>query len=84
MSDDLKNLSFEAALSELENIVGQLESGDVSLDKAIDAYARGMALKAHCQARLEEARLRVEQIRVPEDGSTPTQTSPLADAPSGT
>ena len=40
-------LSFEQALSELEAIVDQLEGGAVSLDKAIDAYARGMSLKQH-------------------------------------
>jgi exodeoxyribonuclease VII small subunit len=61
----LETLTFEQALGELEAIVEQLERGDVSLDKAIDAYARGMSLKTHCQARLEEARLRVEKIKVP-------------------
>ena len=65
-------LSFEDALRELEAIVDQLESGSVSLDKAIDAYSRGMTLKQHCQARLEEARLKVEQIKLPENGSAAT------------
>jgi len=68
----LEALSFEEALSQLEAIVDQLERGDVSLDKAIDAYSRGMALKGHCQARLEEARLKVEQIKLPEDGGAAT------------
>ena len=58
----IKALSFEDALNELEAIVDKLEAGSVNLDKAIDAYARGMSLKQHCQARLEEARLKVEQI----------------------
>ena len=70
-------MSFEAALAELEQIVSQLEAGDVSLDTAIDAYARGMELKAHCQKRLEEARLRVEKIRLPEDGSQPQTAEPF-------
>ena len=39
----MEALSFEEALSQLEAIVDQLERGDVSLDKAIDAYRRGMA-----------------------------------------
>ena len=69
----LETLTFEQALGELEVIVEQLERGDVSLDTAIDAYARGMSLKAHCQARLEEARLRVEKIKVPSgDAMSPT------------
>lgn len=63
-------LSFEDALSELEAIVEKLEDGAVDLDKAIDAYARGMYLKQHCQARLEEARLKVEQIKLPENGGS--------------
>ena len=68
---ELNALSFEQALSELEAIVEQLEGGAVSLDKAIDAYSRGMVLKQHCQARLEEARLKVEQIKLPETGGQP-------------
>ncbi|MBL6604570.1 MAG: exodeoxyribonuclease VII small subunit [Alphaproteobacteria bacterium] len=68
--ENLDTLSFEEALSQLEAIVDQLERGDVSLDKAIDAYSRGMALKGHCQARLEEARLKVEQINLPEEGGS--------------
>ena len=67
-------LSFEEALSQLEAIVEKLESGNVDLDKAVDAYARGMLLKQHCQARLEEARLKVEKIKLPEnDGSVTAQ-----------
>ena len=67
--DKSKNaLSFEEALSELEAIVEKLESGTVDLDKAVDAYARGMLLKQNCQARLEEARLKVEKIKLPENG----------------
>ena len=69
-------LSFEDALGELEAIVEQLEGGSVSLDKAIDAYARGMSLKQHCQARLEEARLKVEQIKLPENKG-PATTQPF-------
>ncbi len=80
MSDNVKELSFEQALQELEAVVSKLESGEVSLDDAIDAYSRGTALKAHCQARLEEARLKVEKIRVPEDGSVPTQAEPFDSA----
>ena len=70
-SADLADISFEDALRELEAIVASLEHGDVSLDDAIAAFERGTALKAHCQARLEEARMKVEQIRVPADGGAP-------------
>ena len=67
-----KGLSFEEALRELEALVEKLESGAVDLDKAVDAYARGMLLKQHCQARLEEARLKVEQIKLPDNNGIAT------------
>ena len=72
---DLAKISFEDALRELEGIVSSLERGDVSLDNAIAAFERGTALKAHCQARLEEARMKVEQIRLPAEGTPPTDSS---------
>jgi exodeoxyribonuclease VII small subunit len=61
-------LSFEEALAELEKIVGRLESGQGSLDDAIMAYERGSELKKHCQKKLDEARMKVEKIRLPESG----------------
>jgi len=63
----VETLSFEDALAELEEIVSRLEGGQGSLNDAIEAYERGSILKRHCQAKLEEARLRVERIRVPEN-----------------
>ena len=70
---ELAAISFEEALRELETIVTSLERGDVSLDDAIAAFERGTALKAHCQKRLEEARMKVEQIKLPADGSPPAE-----------
>ncbi len=55
--------SFEDALRELEDIVRKLESGDLSLDDSIALYERGQALKALCEARLNDARARIEQIQ---------------------
>ena len=75
---DLASISFEDALRELETIVASLERGDVSLDDAISAFERGTALKAHCQARLEEARMKVEQIRVPAEGAAPDSAAPFS------
>lgn len=60
--DDIKGLSFEQALAELESIVRNLEDGRGQLDEAITAYERGAALKRHCEQKLKEAQLRVEKI----------------------
>jgi len=73
--DDIQSISFEEALRELESIVTSLERGDVSLDDAIGAFERGTALKAHCQARLEEARMKVEQIKLPAEGGAPSEAT---------
>ncbi|TAL33320.1 MAG: exodeoxyribonuclease VII small subunit [Phenylobacterium sp.] len=59
---DISAMTFEQALSELEQIVARLESGQAPLEDSIRIYERGAALKAHCETRLEAARLRVEKI----------------------
>ena len=55
-------LSFEAALNELETIVGQLEQGEVDLEDSIALYERGQALKDHCEKKLKSAESRLEKI----------------------
>jgi exodeoxyribonuclease VII small subunit len=60
--DDISALGFEEAMKELEKIVRDLESGQVKLDDAVKAYERGAALKKHCEAKLTEARTKVEKI----------------------
>ena len=59
---DIRKMSFEDALEEMEDIVQRLESGQVKLDQAIDAYTRGAHLKDHCQAKLKEAQVRIDKI----------------------
>ena len=73
---DVTELSFEQAVSELENIVARLERGDVPLDKSIEIYERGEALKKHCETLLSAAEARIEKIRVDRNGK-PTGTEPL-------
>jgi exodeoxyribonuclease VII small subunit len=58
----IDKMSFEAALAELEDIVSKLERGDVDLEESITIYERGAKLKAHCEAKLKSAELKVEQI----------------------
>jgi exodeoxyribonuclease VII small subunit len=61
-------MSFEQALAELEKIVAQMERGDVALEDSIALYQRGAALKAHCETKLKDAQLKVEQIVLGPDG----------------
>ena len=74
-SVSLEKVTFEDALQELEGIVASLERGEVSLDDAIAAFERGTQLKSHGQARLEEARMKVEKIKVPGAGAPPDRVS---------
>jgi exodeoxyribonuclease VII small subunit len=67
-SPAIADLSFEDALRELEKIVAELESGQAPLEKSIEMYERGDALKRHCEAKLEAARLKVEKIVVGSGG----------------
>ena len=70
---DIGKLSFEEALKELEDLVRQLEKGDSRLEDAIAAYERGAALKRHCEAKLLEARMKVERITFGADGGIGTE-----------
>ena len=63
----ITEMSFEQALSALEQVVRQLESGDVPLDESINLYSRGEELRKACQARLDAAQARIEAIV--QDGS---------------
>jgi exodeoxyribonuclease VII small subunit len=53
---------FEAAIAELESTVKRLEEGDLSLEKALELYERGVQLSRYCHARLEEAERRIEVL----------------------
>lgn len=69
-------MSFEDALRALEEIVRKLEGGEVPLDSSIDLYGRGEALRQHCQARLDAAQLKIDQIIQGADGAA-TGTRPF-------
>ena len=72
---DVSALSFEQAVEELEKIVAALERGDVPLDRSIEIYERGEALKKHCETLLSAAENRIEKIRLDRAGK-PQGTEP--------
>lgn len=72
---DVGTMSFEDALAELEQIVRGLESGQQKLEDAISAYERGVALRRHCETKLEEAEARVQVIVERADGTLATRPS---------
>ena len=67
---------FEAALKRLEQIVQTLERGDAPLEESIALFEKGQKLRAFCEEKLADARVRIEKIRLGEDGR-PIGTEPL-------
>lgn len=63
------DLTFESAMQQLDTLVRQLESGQGSLDDAIQNYEKGAQLRAFCEQRLKDAELRISQIAVAADGT---------------
>lgn len=64
-----KSLSFEAALTELEQVVADMEAGQLPLEDALAAYKRGAELLQQCRSQLEDAQ---QQVRVLEEGTLKT------------
>jgi len=59
---------FEKALTELESIVRQLETGNLSLDKSLELFSRGIELAKTCKQKLDEAQLKVSKLVKDKEG----------------
>ena len=73
---DVKQLSFERAMEELESIVTKLEGGKVPLEESVVIYERGESLKRRCEELLRQAEVRVEKITTDANGEV-SGTVPL-------
>jgi exodeoxyribonuclease VII small subunit len=63
-----EKVSFEQALEQLEEIVEQIESGEVSLEQSIEKYARGIQLIKQCRGILDEAERKIQLLAETEGG----------------
>jgi exodeoxyribonuclease VII small subunit len=73
MAQNITEMSFEEALKELEITVKKIDNGQETLESAIGAFERGTELKAHCEQKLQEAKLKIEKITQKSDGSIVTE-----------
>lgn len=73
VEDKDAKLSFETALTKLETIVESMESGEVPLAELLAKFEEGNKLLKHCEARLKEAELKIEQLKKERDGVTFTK-----------
>ena len=76
MSEKINELSFEQALEKLENIVSQLESGQIKLEDAVKVYEEGNQLKKICEEKLKNAQMKVEKLLLDKQGE-PISSEPL-------
>ncbi|ARN65158.1 TPA: exodeoxyribonuclease VII small subunit [Vibrio vulnificus] len=74
-----ENMSFEATIEELDNLVDQLENGDLALDDALKKFERGIALARASQAKLTEAEQRVSILLSDSDDAPLSDFSTLAE-----
>ncbi|HXF63769.1 MAG TPA: exodeoxyribonuclease VII small subunit [Caldilineaceae bacterium] len=70
MADNLPELTYEQAFTQLEQVLQALESGDLPLDQSLALYELGATLAAYCARKLDEAELRVRRWQ-PGDETTP-------------
>ncbi|MEJ2604542.1 MAG: exodeoxyribonuclease VII small subunit [Gammaproteobacteria bacterium] len=67
------DINLEQALGELEALVEEMESGDLSLEAAMKKFERGIALTRNCQAALRDAEQKVEILLEKSDGDAASQ-----------
>lgn len=75
---EIESLSFEEAMSELETVVHQLETGKVKLDEAVRAYERGVKLKNFCEEKLKNAKSKIDLLVIGTH-NTPAETEDFDD-----
>ena len=76
MATKKTDINFEKALEQLEGIVEDLESGDLSLENSLKSFEKGIKLARQCQEQLSKAELQVQKL-IEENGEL--KTSPLQD-----
>jgi len=59
-----KNLTFEENLKKLEDIVEQLESGEIDLERSVELYEKGMILKNNCEEKLKKVEIQIKKIKI--------------------
>ena len=59
---EVEDITFEEAMTQLEDIIKNLEDGKMQLDDAINAFERGMKLKQTCETKLNQAKLKIDNV----------------------
>jgi exodeoxyribonuclease VII small subunit len=65
---EIEKMSFEEALSKLEETVKELEDENIALESSIEKFEMGVRLSSHCLAKLNEAEKKIEELTRSENG----------------
>ncbi len=72
------NIKFEQAIAELEEVVGKLEKGELTLDESIEFFQKGVELSKYCSKRLDEAERKITLLIEKENGEISEEVMPGA------
>lgn len=75
MTESSAPATFESSLAELESLVKQMEQGDMTLEESLAAYERGVKLSKECQAALNQAELRIRELKPADSQAEATLTA---------
>ena len=64
---EVKDLSYEDAIEQVEAIADKIESGEIGLEESVEQYERGVVLIKHCRAILDKAETRVSKLALDDD-----------------
>jgi exodeoxyribonuclease VII small subunit len=66
----MTEMSFEESMKKIEEIVGELEKGEIPLEESLDRFEEAVKLARACQRKLQKARARISKLVKAEDGFT--------------
>ena len=75
----MSEIKFEKAMTRLENIVEELERGDLDIDKSLEIFEEGIKMSRLCSKKLNEAEARIEKLSKGKKGDLITELFPMED-----
>lgn len=76
---EIEKMSFEEAISKLEEIVKELEDENISLESSMEKFELGVKLSSYCLKKLNEAQKKIEELTRSEDGKLITKELNIKD-----
>jgi len=75
----MSEIKFEKAMTRLENIVEELERGDLDIDKSLEIFEEGIKMSRLCSKKLNEAEAKIEKLSKGKNGDSITELFPMDD-----